>query len=928
MANTFLAILLCLFCALIIFVLRNSQTPAPPHLMKLLDEETAKHGLEVKFESLDIDLRGIVFARGVKVYTTGNSDPVIEADRAQVNISLINALLGDLTPTQVSLSNGSFYAPAVISPSGQREQLIKRLYINMARTGQNWKLNTFIMDVLGARAQISGSFFTPLPGMDEADSSDQPPDITGIYVDTCREMFELKTIFSRFENCILTVALDNERNGPLNIDTQAFIDGYYDPETKVKYGAANIHLLADLGVDGIIRPEGPGRLRLESLEWSDHVKTGFTEGHVRLSNGVKGFSSLPQFADLYSYDITAWGMPFDGAFASLNMRDFETTKRVNGEVMVKSDRNWMAFKGHFYPENESGHIKMRARWNPKFILQCSALPKDDIPENIDVIGRPYWQASVKLEPGLKPSNSQFEVTLSDVKYEDIHLQAAHVEGEIAEEYLNLYQVDLYADDYQVSGNYYQKFSNDYYRFQSVGTVWPNLLNKIVDEDWWDELWQEIQFKGPPPHASIDMSGRYGIDGVENRIYGSASLENAEYEGQHVDRAFTRIWQTPKTLDLFDFSLSNQSGSASLNLHWEYLPNDEEKYISFLAQTHIPLITGATIAAAEAVPIAKMFPSKETPRLDLAGLVYGDHSEHPGDLYLKTHAIFPARFEFEDIYFENGDFICAVTPQEIQIDQGKFGLAGGSATLETVIERQPKDQLYVKSSSIHLTNATLYKLYDAIPFLRVARAKQDAMEKINRAKSKTKDDKQKPFNERYAGLVNLQFDTHGQLPDFNQFVGKGHIELSQANLGQLHLLGGLSSFLYSIGLHLGTLNFNAAQTDFTLARSNLYFPEGRITGSTGEIAANGNFHVENENLNFMLTVHPLGNVQTPILSQMLYVLSPLANTIEVELTGTLTSPHYDISVQPFAIFTGQEKVEDKNADVIQPKSQPAAEKDSQ
>ncbi|WP_269540404.1 AsmA-like C-terminal region-containing protein [Cerasicoccus fimbriatus] len=922
--NTFLALLFCLLACTAVALLKYNELPVPPQLVELLNKEADKVGLKIKYDRLELDVRGMLFAHGLKVFAKGNSEAVIECDSLMVEISLLSALLGDITPTEVSLENGTFYSPAVISPTGQREELIKKLYVNLTRKAQNWSINTFILEALGARAQLSGNFFTPLPGLDSDPKSDEPPNITGLYVETCREMFDLQDVFKRFENCILTVELENERNGPLLISAQAYIDGYFDQATKVEYGAANILAKASLGEDGILRADGPGRLILDGLKWRDDVKTGFTEAHIRLNNGVKGFSELPIYAELYSYNIEAWGMPFDGAFAVLDMNDFEQTGRVKGDVMVKAERNWMAFKGHFNPKDESGHIKMRARWNPKFILLCSALPKDDIPDNVDVKGRPYWQAEVKLEPGLKPTHSQFEVTMDDVVYEDIILEAAHIEGSITKEALNLYQVDLYAAEYQVTGNYYQRFADSYYHFQSEGTVWPHLLNELIDEDWWTELWQEIKFNGPPPHAAIEMSGKFGIDGAENRIYGSASLENATYMGQTVDQAFTRIWQTPKTLDLFDFAIKTPNGDASVNIHWTYLPNDEEKFLSFLAHTHVPLVEGATIATEDAVPIAKMFPTKVTPSLALAGLVYGDHSEHPGDFYLKTHALFPGRFEFEDIYFDSGNFMVEVTPQEIIVTDGDFSLAGGKALLETTVERQPKDEYYVKSAKIDIQDATLYKLYQAIPFLRVAKAKQDAVERIQQAKQKDKKDKQKPFEERYAGNVNLTFNTHGQLPELSSFIGKGRLELTDANLGQLHLLGGLSSFLYSIGLHLGTLNFNAASADFTLARSNLYIPNGRITGATGEIAANGNFDVDNENLNVMLTVHPLGNVQLPIVSQMLYVLSPLANTFEVELSGTLTAPKYNVKVQPLGIFTGQEKVQDKNADLIQP----ASEKDSQ
>lgn len=921
--NTVLAALLIALVGLIIVLLREGEAPIPSMVTDLLQEELAEQNLHIDYQDLRMDLRGMLFARDIKLYSQGNSEPIFEAELLLVKVSLFRALIGDYTPTEVSLANGAFYCPPLVSPRGEREVMIENIHLQAERQLNDWQINTFLLELLGAQVRLNGNIFTPLPGLeDQPDRPDEKaPNLMGLYMDVCQELLALQKPFAQVEDLILELDISGERKGALNILAQAYYEGFTDADARFKLGAGSAELRASLGVDGILRPDGLGAVRINEMLWQKDVKTGFTEATVQLGNGLDGFTSIPLQADLYCYDIEAWGLPFDGAFANLDMSQLDDHGTLNGRVVLKSGHNWLAVQGPFKPGSQSGKLAVEARWNPTFFLQTTALPKEDIPTGIDVQNRPYWKAQVDLEPGFKQVSSEFDVHFGPLKYQTIELQAARVKGRILQNELNLYSVDLVAADYALHGNYWQQFSTGNYRFQAQGTVWPDKLDLFIEDDWWQELWADINLKKTPPTAAIDMSGQYGADGKKNVIYGWAQLDDVKYKDVPVDHAYTRIWQTQQFVDLFDFQLQMPEGHATADLHFEKLPDGRRQYLSFLARTHVPLVEGATIASDVAVPIARKFPAEDPPYLDIAGLVYGEESSRPNELFLKASVFFPNKFEFEDVRFDNGSFNVAVTPEEIKVTQGRMGLADGQAALYTLVQRQADGGLYVEDAKINILNAKLFKLYEAIPFLRVARAKQEAMQRIKATKQDDDQEvNQRPFEERYVGNVSLFFETHGQLPDLNSFVGSGTLDLSKANLGQLHLLGGLSSFLYSIGIHLGTLNFDSAQSDFTLARSNLYFPNGQIAGSTGEINANGNFNIENDSLDFLIVLHPFGNMETPIFSEIFTVLSPLADSLEVEVTGTLTAPKYDISVRPFGIFTGKNQVKDMNADMIQPPNQ--------
>lgn len=925
--NTLLALLLLGFGFLIVVLLRHGEVPVPRSLLNTMDKALAKEGFEIEFDELEIDLRGMAFASNVRLYATGNSDPFFEANQLLIQVSLFRALMGDVVPTQAHLADATFYCPAVISPSGQREPIIERLYVNAERLGKEWNIETFVFQILDARVSINGEFFTPLPGMDQAGPDDHiGENVMEAYIDVCRQLMELQQPLEEIDNLILDIEVGGERHGPLDLSLNVYHDGIQHRELDLSIGAGSAYVRAKLDVDGILRPVGLGLLSFNDLEWANEVKAGYTQSHVQLSSGLHGLTSIPEKSDMYSYDIVAWGMPFDGAYAALDMSHLAESGQLDGQVMLKSGHNWLEVAGPFKPREQSGKLALSAKWNPRFFLQCTAIPEDFIPPNLEIGGRPYWRARTTLLPGFRPVDSEFDLILSDVTYENLKIAGARVKGRIGEDEIDLHSIGLATQDYALTGSYYQQFSTGDYHFNAEGSIWPADLDTVITDDWWQELWADVKFSKTPAEAAIDMRGQYGANGQKNVIYGKATLRDVAYKGEPVEVATARIWQTRDKLDLFDFAVKTPDGLANATLHWSYLPDGNRHYLSWLAQTHVPLVQGATFASDAAIPIAKKFPTKTPPFLDMAGLVYGEHTDRPNELYLKTSARFPGRWEFEDVYFDSGSFLCAVTPEEIKVSEGRMSLGGGQAALHTIVDRQPNGKFYVRSAKISINDADLFGLYKAIPFLRVARAKQEAVERIQEVQHSIKIERS--FEERYQGKVKLYFETHGQLPDLGSFVGSGTLDLKDANLGQLHLLGGMSSFLYSIGLHLGTLNFTDAQSDFTLARNNLFFPNGQITGATGEIDINGNFDIANDKLNFLVSLHPFGNLETPIIEQVFTVFSPLADTIEVEVTGTMTTPQYEVSVRPFAFLTGQSKVVDPNADVIKPSIQEAPANDSQ
>ncbi|OYV46953.1 MAG: hypothetical protein B7X06_03320 [Verrucomicrobia bacterium 21-51-4] len=67
----------------------------------------------------------------------------------------------------------------------------------------------------------------------------------------------------------------------------------------------------------------------------------------------------------------------------------------------------------------------------------------------------------------------------------------------------------------------------------------------------------------------------------------------------------------------------------------------------------------------------------------------------------------------------------------------------------------------------------------------------------------------PTSAAGAGVLSADFVGSVTLPEWSSFQGQGHMNLTEADLGQIHFFGGLSRFLESLYIPIGTLTLNEA-----------------------------------------------------------------------------------------------------------------------
>jgi hypothetical protein len=135
------------------------------------------------------------------------------------------------------------------------------------------------------------------------------------------------------------------------------------------------------------------------------------------------------------------------------------------------------------------------------------------------------------------------------------------------------------------------------------------------------------------------------------------------------------------------------------------------------------------------------------------------------------------------------------------------------------------------------------------------------------------------------------------PNRDDWTGSGQFSIKNTRLGQIHLLGGLSKTLNTIGLGFTTLDINGGNLQWTLAENTFHIPHSLFTGTLLSLRLDGTLFLPTNEL----TMHADVNLFKGLVSK---VLTPVSENIQLDLSGTLQNPQWSIRLSPLRWFTNR------------------------
>jgi hypothetical protein len=125
-------------------------------------------------------------------------------------------------------------------------------------------------------------------------------------------------------------------------------------------------------------------------------------------------------------------------------------------------------------------------------------------------------------------------------------------------------------------------------------------------------------------------------------------------------------------------------------------------------------------------------------------------------------------------------------------------------------------------------------------------------------------------------------------------GRGRITLRNAPIGQIHLFGGLSKALKSMGLGFSTLDLDTAAIEWQLADQKVAIPNSLITGPVLSIDLTGKLDLRSKTVNLEADAYFFQGFISK-------VLTPVTDNLLFDVTGPIDDPVWTLRLNPFRWF---------------------------
>lgn len=885
-----LIILLVAQCALIAVLSYHQDLPVPNFLIQKLNERLSELGLRFESTSIKIDLSGEILIKNSKFYFEDFKEPLITSEAMLANISVVDFIIGRITLEQLKLANSTLYCPGFYSPSGVPEKTIENFYLNLSQERGQWVFHHAQLRSGPLHVTLNGAVPDSLFDFDE-EAVDGPP-ITpkeSISLSIHQLLRQTKTYLRNRETLtpikepFLHITLEPTQASDflchLQLGSRGIIleqglsTGAITGSVSVEHRNGQSFLLGD-----------DSRLTVDWLRWKEDVQTGTTHLHFPAERiPLKNIREEPPALRFHASALTVFGLKLDEAHGQLNHID---PTNIDLTAFIRQQAQFIQTNLQLRPQATTATLLAEGYWNPKNFLTFDFVKPRPFHQRLIIPDAPTWRAHIELSPQYQVDTVQFEADFDRISYRDVKLVHLAAQGSYHDQKIDIRSARLASERYTVTGSYWQNLETFDYRFLLEGQVDPNDLSSIIVEKWWSNLWPMFEFHSILPQSNIDIRGRYFGGAGHRHIFGHHHFIDTSFRGARLKQFSGTLWGAPDAIRLHNLQAEGTSGGRTdLDIVWDYRKGPQRKYLTaFKGSSSLPLLDAGNMCGQETLDFVSDFDLSGLPQIRAAGVLFGNASEQPGQEFLNIQGGTQDSLIYQDIQFDHLTFKAYKTPKHVRLRNVILGLGGGTAHGKADIFIE-KDKQSILQLAADLEGAQFKKLTKAMPTVF-----EDTSLKNSQAP-------------KHDSLIDLNLRAQGPIGEIWEFTGKGDIRVYEADLGQLHLLGAFSRYLYSVSLNIGTVNFNTAVSDYTLDKGLIHFPNLFITGPSAKISAIGDLLLPEQTLNFNLKLSPFSEVSNPVMSTVLTVFNPVANSIEASLTGTIDEPLYDVDFKPLKGITG-------------------------
>lgn len=877
----------------LLFLLFASEVPVPRFLVQALEANLAAEGLGQRIDSIQFDSRGHILLNGIHLYSKDYEEPLLLVDHALIKLDLSSILFGNIRAASLQVSNGRLLSPTAVSPSGIPDEILSGLSGSVHLKAGRVRIENLRFRAGQIRALATGSIQLPDRGKARSD----PPGISAAIAQLVAQIpgiIQIEDLMTDLEAPMIRIDFAPNRADGYDATINLMAEGYAKSDgTDVRNVDARITLTTHRGKIDTLRAQG----RVETAKHKDLAHIGTASFRANWNGLPTREAPYPEILELNIARITSHGAQL--RYTSLIGQPLpDNAIAFSGSTVL--GRQPIRLQGVVHPFEGRGTIGIAGQAGADWLQLASEIIGSDVTYYADLSRKPVYRVGVDLRPGWAWSQVRFEAMASDLLARGVLLDSAYARGRLTPSGVKVDQIDIRQGKTRASMTYSDTFASRDYRFQVKGAIRPVAISGWFGP-WWEDFWKDLDVPAEGGECDLNIYGNwFGMR--KTKVTGSVRASNVSVKSFRFDHLNGLIFIRPHYFDIYAGHASRPEGTISGEFQLRYEQGERipiEQH--FKADSSIDLKSAARIFGDGGITMLAPYDYEIPPQVGFSGSILRSGDKWDTDISLAIDTDHP--FSYEEFPLDSLHTRVRILNKRVELPTVVSTYAGGDLTGEALV-----DEAGILSFDGSLRNA---RFQDALRIFGDYLRRNDPPVPV--------EDEQDRFADRdLGGQLDLTMKATGGLGDFSSYVGEGRFDITEAELGRIHLFGVLSSALQSTMFKFSTLRFTEASSDIIMNRNEAYFPDLSIYGPLAAIKSVGSYDIPTGSLDFQARLFPFDRSSFPVFALLDTMLHPLSSFFEVKTTGTLAEPNISVALggatttRPFATDPASEQVGDPRA----------------
>lgn len=904
-----LALLVAAF-ALIVFL---DESEMPDFLLRALERKLQAQGASLSMSAIRIQPSGRISIEDPVIHSEELQSVIARADHISLKLNPALLLFGKLRFSELDIFDGSLFTPALLSPSGLSEPVIRSIDLRAENQLNGWRIGRAKFRFADIRGVVTGIIdFNDLP-LEERPPQETPQTLIQQLIGFHKAIQQAKTQLEAIEGAEARIQIEAPRGEKKSLHAQI---GFDRATWKDRFAADGIRIELDAWHDQyaravvtIDRAEGPESIVAERLRIESAWETSMNPKDWLPTTALLSVDSIGQEEELVTH-LSLEAAPMENGNwqssltlalknASLSMQALGNPQTLTGSVAIAGVPTKELVE--FASEQAMPYV---ARFAPQAQAKLEEWP---IASYASIIDAPYVEAHAIFDGAAMPTQASAFLDVGRIVSRgavfDRAIAQAHLKGRSLE-VSNLWLRSESQEGWMSLGLDLDTLQR---RILIDGMFNPRLIDSWIPDDWWTEFWDNFIFPENGFYCIMDSSQIIKRPDTL-RITGYGIGDDLMVRGHPMRQIELRMFILQRYFDLYDIVLSREEGDARGEAQFAIAPDPRDGKFKMTglwidAETNIELSIGPDLISEvrqDVVDILEPYGYETPPRVKAksSSVRVNDLYEYSIDLQIDTdewfsYYHFPLDSVHASVQLGNG---WASLP-EISAD-----LAGGKVEANAeIVDEEINLELTLSNARFGST------LNAAAIYFRENDDSSSASEFTSEEL------------ESYGGSLETSFKGTGIVGDSQSFLGKGSYRISGADLHDIPLLGGISRILERANLPIATLKFEDSHGDFDVDKRYIRFPELKLVGPVAQIQSDGNYDIEEGDLDFKAKLFPFRSM--PLIQIPGRVLDIFTGIFELRIRGTIAEPQLSLfdaveapKTAPASPETGAGDQSDPNDDI--------------